>query len=134
MSKNNIDQRLVKYIDKIGTIIKGERNSRLYEIGLSFRGKFGLTGDALETALHEVNQTKCESPLPDDEVATIARSVDKADIPIRESIEYPVASKQQQTRKVNNMKQKIEYCVSVKSEPINVSEWGGRQRLGRKWS
>ena len=75
--------RIEKYINTIEPIEEGRRNERLSvkHIGGCFRGEFGLTGDNLFYWLSKVNQLKCTPPLSDAEVQTIARSVDRADMP-----------------------------------------------------
>ena len=80
-----IDTRISKYLGKIGKIDPGGRNESLYDIGILLRTRFGSYGDALLSALLEVNHTKCTEPLPDDEVARIAKSVDKSNARLGES-------------------------------------------------
>ena len=63
--------RIEKYVNAITPIAEGERNGSLYSLGLSLRTEFGLTGNALETALSEINHAKCTPSLPENEVKTI---------------------------------------------------------------
>ena len=75
-----MNEKINQYIGKISPLGQGDRNNGLHRAGLQLRRKFDLSGDALESVLSEVNQTKCAPPLPNSEVATIARSVNKADV------------------------------------------------------
>jgi putative DNA primase/helicase len=52
---------------------EGARNDTLFRLAASLRAK-GLTVDAIEAALLSENAAKCDPPLPDDEVRTIAQS------------------------------------------------------------
>lgn len=53
---------------------KGERNSGLASIAGSMR-KRGMSGAAIKAALMEENRSRCNPPLPEDEVRTIAESI-----------------------------------------------------------
>lgn len=68
------------------TILEGERNEVLYRFACSLQAK-GLGGDDIERELLEVNAQRCCPPLPEGEVAKIARHVD-ADYPKGLSPEY----------------------------------------------
>jgi uncharacterized protein (DUF927 family) len=52
----------------------GARNETLFRLAASLRAK-GLTVEAIEAALLAENALKCDPPLPEDEVRTIAKSV-----------------------------------------------------------
>lgn len=56
------------------TIRAGGRNSALTRLGGSLR-RAGLSATEIEAALLAANRERCEPPLPDDEVRTVARSV-----------------------------------------------------------
>ena len=57
-------------------IPEGQRNSTLTSLGGSMR-KWGAGNETIEAALLEENRVRCEPPLPDSEVRTIAASVSK---------------------------------------------------------
>lgn len=59
-----------------GKIPQGQRNSTLHKLASSMRSK-GFTEDAILVALLADNQARCEPPLPEKEVRTIARSAGK---------------------------------------------------------
>jgi hypothetical protein len=61
-------------------IPEGMRNEMLTSIAGSLRNR-GLGKDAIEAALAGVNQAQCDPPLTDEEVATIAGSVARYDVP-----------------------------------------------------
>ena len=77
--------RIEKYVNTIDSIGEGERNGKLYNLGLTLKTEIGLTGSELETVLQNVNSAKCSPPLDENEVTTIARSVDKSNKPVGES-------------------------------------------------
>jgi len=56
-----------------GVVTEGSRNETLFKIGRSYRAK-GLDEEAILNGLRLYNQTKCEPPLDDSEVVTIAKS------------------------------------------------------------
>jgi len=114
--KQTQDPRIRAYISKGEKIRQGNRNSDLRNLGLCLRNKFGLTCDALEATLQEVNQAKCIPPLSDGEVKQIARNVDKSRVPLGDA-----TGQFKETRMVAREK-RIEYYASVAEEPISVSE------------
>ena len=59
-----------------GCIPEGQRNSTLTSLGGSMR-KWGAGNETIEAALLEENRVRCEPPLPDSEIRTIAASVSK---------------------------------------------------------
>lgn len=52
----------------------GQRNARLASLAGAMR-RPGMSHEAIEVALLEVNRQQCSPPLPDDEVLRIARSI-----------------------------------------------------------
>jgi len=66
------------FLISIGAIEEGKRNKTLYKTGVYLRSNFGLQGNELLECLLGLNTAKCDPPLEDDEVATIAASVDRA--------------------------------------------------------
>ena len=115
--QNNQDHSLNNYINAIESIKEGRRNKALYNAGLLFRKNFGLTGNALEEALSEVNQAKCTPPLPPDEVTTIARSVDESDVPVGES---SITHSGQCGKKAPKPEQRAIYVVSPSVDAVVV--------------
>jgi len=101
--------KLEKFVKAIEPIAQGVRNTTLYKVAHTLRKEFGLAGGALEAELQNINQTKCTTPLPDSEVATIARSVDKADIPIGEK---PTVCRGQRGKKIPKTKHQTVFVVS----------------------
>lgn len=63
-----------KAISDDNPVIEGERNVTLASLAGSMRAR-GMNYEAIYAALTVVNDTQLESPLPDNEVATIAQSV-----------------------------------------------------------
>jgi hypothetical protein len=59
-----------------GIIPKGSRNQHLTKVAGSQR-RLGLNFDAILACLHEVNESQCSPPLPESELITIARSVNR---------------------------------------------------------
>jgi putative DNA primase/helicase len=59
-------------------IAEGQRNSTLTSLAGTMRRR-GMTQEAIEAALLEVNRQQCSSPLPDQEVIGIARSIVRYD-------------------------------------------------------
>ncbi|MDP9321372.1 MAG: bifunctional DNA primase/polymerase [Chloroflexota bacterium] len=57
-------------------ILEGARNAALASLGGSMRSR-GMTEAAIRAALLEENAARCHPPLPDDEVAAIAKSVSR---------------------------------------------------------
>ncbi|HWQ91555.1 MAG TPA: DUF3987 domain-containing protein, partial [Clostridia bacterium] len=57
-------------------IPQGCRNDTLFRVGASLRDK-GLSHDAILAALREENKTRCDLPLSDDEVESVARQAAK---------------------------------------------------------
>jgi len=64
-------------------IAEGERNQALTSLGGTFRRR-GLSGGEIEAILCEINKRRCNPPLPESEVLTIAKSVSRyrPDIPL----------------------------------------------------
>ena len=60
--------------NETGDVMLGGRNNYLTQVAGSLQRK-GLSYEALEAALHAENETRCNPPLPANEVTTIARSV-----------------------------------------------------------
>ena len=58
------------------SIISGKRNTSLTSIAGRLRYQ-GLNEDQINNNLHQINQNQCQPPLPDKEVAGIARSIAK---------------------------------------------------------
>ena len=108
--KTTQNNAVEKYINAIKPIVEGERNNALYRIGLSLRTKFGLTGNDLESALFQVNKTKCTPPLSLGEVADIVGSVAKSDKPIGD------------TKKSKTSKQRTEYHIVPGVKPVPVAD------------
>ena len=67
--------RIEKYINTFEPINEGRRNKALHNAGLLLRKNFGLTGDAMVSALSEVNQS-CRPPLSDAEPQTKRSNTD----------------------------------------------------------
>jgi len=111
--------RIENYINAIEPIPVGERNKRLHNAGLMLRKNFGLTSDALESALSEVNNRKCNPTLLDSEVTTIARSVDRADVPIGES-SGTFERKEQRPQKQSKPEHRTWYCTCADSVPVDT--------------
>lgn len=59
-------------------IPEGERNARLASLAGTMRRR-GMTQEAIEAALLEVNRQQCSPPLPDSEVIGIAQSITRYD-------------------------------------------------------
>ena len=114
---HTIEHRINKYIAKIQPIAEGERNGALYNLGLSLRTEFGLTGDALETMLREVNAEKCTPSLSESEIVVIAQSVDKSDKPIGETT---FARNEQKKRKFPKSEQRTWYCTNADSVSVDT--------------
>ena len=57
-------------------IPEGKRNDVLFSLGCSLRAK-GLDIEEIGPALKKVNERKCKPPLPDSEIETILKSVEK---------------------------------------------------------
>ncbi len=87
MMKTSKMNTLEAYTDSIKAIGEGQRNDTLYHIGLQLRKTFGLCGAEMLRQLCDINSEKCNPPLDDGEVETIANSVDSSDVPIG-SIRY----------------------------------------------
>lgn len=58
------------------TISEGERNSTLASLAGAMRSR-GMTHEAIEAALLQDNHLRCDPPLPDAEVCSIARSISR---------------------------------------------------------
>lgn len=56
------------------TLREGERNASLTRVAGLLRGEFGFDEPELYATLSALNQLRCDPPLPDSEVRTIARS------------------------------------------------------------
>ena len=111
-----LEDRVAKYIDVLEPINEGLRNKSLHNAGLLLRKNFGLTGDALLSALSDVNRTKCSPPLPDSDVTTIAHSVDRSNIPIGETT---TAYKGQHGKKASKPERK-KHVVFVSADSVSV--------------
>lgn len=61
---------------------EGERNAALASIAGSLRNK-GLEREEIEAALSTINETRCEPPLAHEEVARIAESIARYEVPDR---------------------------------------------------
>ena len=81
MRKENVNP-IESYIAKLDSIEEGTRNDTLYKIGIHLRRRFGLEGAELLLQLCAINRAKCRSPLDDEEVETIAGSVDRSNAPL----------------------------------------------------
>ena len=99
------------------TIHEGTRNSTLYQMGIRSRVEEGLSGNALRMKLLKINREQCELPLPENEVARIAESVDRADVSDKTTNAH-----HGQPRKASNRKKGTEYFVSAATDPIPVEE------------
>jgi len=111
--------RLENNINAIEPIAEGLRNETLFTIGLYFKKDFGLIGADLEEALQKINQEKCISPLPKNEVTTIAKSVDKSDIPAGKN---STANKGQRGKKTPKSKSRTVYAVSPSDTVVPVAD------------
>jgi len=87
-------------------IPEGERNSRLTSIAGSMR-RNGMSQEAIEAALLEINRRQCSHPLPDDEVTRIAKSVTR----------YKPESRLRQSTKVTD------------TNNFNLTDMGNAERL-----
>ena len=65
----------------------GSRNDQLMRKGVAMR-KLGLSGDGILKGLSELNRTKCNPPLSEKEVATIAASVAKYEPEKRKPVNF----------------------------------------------
>ena len=74
--KPNVNKDARGNLDGDTFITEGERNMTLYKYGCALRGKGHSEDDILEE-LAMINTERCESPLDDEEVRKIARSVAK---------------------------------------------------------
>ena len=108
-----------KYINTFDPINEGSRNATLYQKGLLLRSRFGLTGDAMVSALLQVNDAKCTLPLPEADVRRIAGSVDRSDAPIGEST-GTFASDRQQSRKPPKTEHRTWHCTCTDSVPVDT--------------
>ena len=108
-----------KYINTFDPIPKGHRDTGLHNKGILLRTKFGLTGDALVSALSEVNQTKCSPPLPESDVQKIAQSVDRSNAPIGEST-GTFERNGQHHRKTPKPERKTWCCTCTDSVPVDT--------------
>lgn len=115
--KDTMNVKINKYLGTIELVHEGQRNATLYNTGLLLRTRFGQTGNALEEALSEVNQTKCTPPLSESEVRQIAESVDKSNVPIGES---DTAHDRQRSRKTPKQRQRVVYAVRPSADPVPV--------------
>ncbi len=61
----------------LGSVIEGSRNTKLTSIAGSLRYHHGMDEEQLNNNLQQINQNQCHPPLPEKEVAGIARSVAK---------------------------------------------------------
>jgi len=111
--------RMEKYVNAIGIIADGQRNSTLYSLGLSLRTKFGLIGRELESALSQANDTKCDPPLSIAEITSIARSVDKSDTSVWEGADGINETPQQSKC---NRHSRSEYSVILGADAVTVSD------------
>ena len=88
-----------------GKIAEGGRNNELASIAGTLRRR-GLDVEEIEAALQGINRTRCNPPLPEDEVARIARSISS----------YPPAGRYELTelgnarRLVDSHGEGIRYC------------------------
>ena len=117
MTHSTLNTRINKYIGKVKPIAEGERNPSLYNIGLLLRTRFGLTGDALASALSEANQKKCTPPLVPDEVSRIAQSVDESDVALGASNN---TSNGRRFKKTPVPKQRTEYTISASADSVTT--------------
>ena len=58
-------------------IPEGKRNTTLNSYGFSLRRNQGKTMKEIDRTLHELNRSKCNPPLPEEEVDSIVRSIDR---------------------------------------------------------
>ena len=114
MTIQNTTHSIKEYLNKIPTIFEGTRNTTLYQEGHSLRRKFGLSGKALLTQLLEINRGKCSPPLPADEVAAIAKSVNGSPI--------DGASVQSKKPKTPKEKSQTTYYISATADPVPVAD------------
>ena len=61
---------------QLGTIPKGSRNDTLASLAGAMRRR-GISADVVQAALREQNSSRCQPPLPDDEVDRIATSISR---------------------------------------------------------
>ena len=115
--QNTMNVRINKYLGTIELVPDGQRNATLYNTGLLLRTRFGLTDDALEEALYEVNQTKCIPPLEESDVRRIAGSVDKANAPIGNSSGNTFERNKKKSRKTRTV-----HVVTTSSSPVSVAD------------
>ena len=122
-SKQNGTQKLVvkQYIDKIDPIPQRHRNNRLHNAGILLRKNFGLTGDTLVSVLSEINQTKCTPPLQESEVSAVARSVDKANVPLGDSGNTFVRNGRG-FKKPSKPETRTEYTVSISTDAVHITD------------
>lgn len=66
-------QRNYEPVDIPEIFPQGERNNLMFKLGASLRAR-GLSDSALAAALHEENRARCNPPLSDKEIDTIAHS------------------------------------------------------------
>lgn len=107
------------YCNAIEPIAEGQRNATLFTIGLYLKKEFGLADADLKAALQKINQKKCATPLPKNEVTAIARSVDKSGIPAGKK---GTASNGQRGKKTSKPKQQTVYTMSTSVDSILVPD------------
>jgi len=107
------------YINTFDPINEGERDCELYNKGILLRTRFGLTGDDLVSALSGVNQTKCNPPLPENDVQRIAQSVDGADAPIGQS-DCTFERTGQRTRKQPGAERRTWHCTCADAVSVDT--------------
>ena len=107
VQKNNISS---------DTIITGERNTSLTKIAGSLRYQ-GMNENEIDNNLQQINQNQCQPPLPDKEVAGIARSIGKyppgiyhQQKIIQPNIRYELSDIGNATLFVDNYIDSIRYC------------------------
>ena len=114
--------RIEKYINAIEPINEGRRNHALHNAGLLLRKNFGLASDYLESALSDVNRTKCNPPLSDSEVTTIAKSVDRSkDVPLGEPDTTYTGNQYRKAQKSEHRpQQRTWHCTSADSVSVDT--------------
>ncbi len=75
-----IEKKTAKPADDGGPILQSGRNNTLTSIGGSLRNS-GLNHEEIESALLRINQERCQPPLDETEVMTIAASVSRYAVP-----------------------------------------------------
>ncbi len=115
---------LSRPINNQGIIYEGDRNAALFSLAGTMRHK-GMSEAAILAALEAENSTRCDPPLPQDEIAAIANSVMRYEEGSTDILKGPLTE-------AENANRLIQHCGGTTMYVTDIGKWS--HFVGDHWS